>query len=57
LRRFSKAPVRLWFWTNVTTPLNRHHQLFAWLSLGSIVLSDLYIYLVSSGAFTDPRIF
>ena len=57
LRRFSKAPVRLWIWTNITTPLNKHHQLFAWLSLGTIVLSDLYIYLVSSGAFSDPRIF
>ncbi len=56
-RRFSKSPVRLWFWTNVTTPLNKHHQLFAWLSLVSIVLTDLYVYLVASGAFTDPRIF
>ena len=54
---FSKSPVRLWIWTNLTTPLNKHHQLFAWLSLTSIVVSDLYIYLVSSGAFNDPRIF
>jgi len=37
--------------------LNKHHQLFAWLSLMTIVVSDLYIYLVSSGAFSDPRIF
>ena len=57
LRKFSEAPVRRWIWTNVTTPLNKHHQLFAWLSLCTIVVSDLYIYLVSSGAFTDPRIF
>jgi len=57
LRKFSASPVRLWVWTNLTTPLNKHHQLFAWLSLGSIVASDLYIYLVASGAFTDPRIF
>jgi hypothetical protein len=57
LRKFSKAPVRLWIWTNLTTPLNKHHQLFAWLSLGSIVASDLYIYLVASGTFADPRIF
>jgi hypothetical protein len=57
LRKFSNAPVRLWIWTNLTTPLNKHHQLFAWLSLGSIVASDLYVYLVASGTFTDPRIF
>ena len=57
VRKFSKAPVRLWIWTNLTTPLNKHHQLFAWLSLVSIVVTDLYVYLVSSGAFTDPRIF
>jgi hypothetical protein len=57
LKRFSRSPVRLWIWTNLTTPLNKHHQLFAWLSLTSIVVSDLYIYLVSSGAFSDPRIF
>jgi len=57
LKKFSKAPVRQWIWTNLTTPLNKHHQLFAWLSLMTIVVSDFYIYLVSSGAFTDPRIF
>jgi len=57
LKKFSTAPVRQWIWTNLTTPLNRHHQLFAWLSLMTIVVSDLYIYLVSSGAFSDPRIF
>jgi hypothetical protein len=57
LRRFSKAPVRLWIWTNLTTPLNKHHQLFAWLSLVSIVVTDFYVYLVASGAFNDPRIF
>ncbi len=57
LRKMSRSPVRLWIWTNLTTPLNKHHQLFAWLSLTSIVVSDLYIYLVSSGTFADPRIF
>ena len=57
VRKFSKSPVRLWIWTNVTTPLNKHHQLFAWLSLISIVVTDLYVYLVASGTFSDPRIF
>ena len=57
LKQMAKSPVRLWIWTNLTTPLNKHHQLFAWLSLVSIVMTDLYVYLVSSGAFNDPRIF
>ena len=38
-------------------PLNKHHQLFAWLSLMADRLVGLYIYLVSSGTFSDPRIF
>lgn len=56
VKSFSKAPARLWIWTKLTTPLNKHHQLFAWSSLASIVVADLYIYLVSSGVFFDPRI-
>ena len=30
---------------------------FAWISLTTLVLTDLYIMLVASGAFSDPRIF
>jgi hypothetical protein len=30
---------------------------FAWISLGTLMLSDLYILLLASGAFSDPRIF
>jgi hypothetical protein len=30
---------------------------FAWLSLGTLMLADLYIWLVSAGVFSDPRIF
>ena len=30
---------------------------FAWVSLGSVLFTDLYIRLVASGAFTDPRFF
>ncbi|HXZ82754.1 MAG TPA: hypothetical protein VED84_03265 [Acidimicrobiales bacterium] len=56
LRALSKAPVRRWFWQNVSGRLNPHHQLFAWLSLFWIAFSDLYIWLVASGAIHDPRI-
>jgi len=32
-------------------------MLLAWLSLASVGLTDLYVYLVSSGAFADPSFF
>jgi hypothetical protein len=37
--------------------LNERHMLFAWLSLFSVGLSDLYIRLVASGAISDFRFF
>ncbi len=57
VKRFSEAPVRHWFWKNISTPLNEHHQLFAWCSLFSIIATDLYVWLVASGTIHDPRIF
>ena len=36
--------------------LNEHHGLFAWLSLVSVGLADLYIRLVASGAISDARL-
>ncbi|MGE0464016.1 MAG: succinate dehydrogenase [Vicinamibacterales bacterium] len=36
--------------------LNGRHQLFAWLSLFSVMSSDLYVRLCSMGVLTDPRI-
>src|ERR1700729_3552370 len=56
LKNFSKHPVRYWAWTQVSK-LNRHHMAFAWISLTTLALTDLYIMLVASGAFSDPRIF
>ena len=56
LKNFSKHPVRYWAWTQVSR-LNRHHMAFAWISLTTLALTDLYIMLVASGAFSDPRIF
>jgi hypothetical protein len=56
LNNFSKHPVRYWAWTKVSWLNNRHMQ-FAWITLGTLMLSDLYIMLVASGAFSDPRIF
>jgi hypothetical protein len=56
LKNFSKHPVRYWIWTKVSW-LNGRHMQFAWITLGTLMLSDFYIMLVASGAFSDPRIF
>jgi hypothetical protein len=56
LKHFSKHPVRYWIWTQISK-LNKHHMAFAWISLTTLMLTDLYIMLVASGAFSDPRIF
>jgi hypothetical protein len=56
LKHFSKHPVRYWIWTQISK-MNRHHMALAWITLGTLMLTDLYIMLVASGAFSDPRIF
>jgi hypothetical protein len=56
LRHFSKHPVRYKAWTWVSK-LNTNHARFAWLSLFSVAFADLYVLLISSGAFSDPRFF
>jgi hypothetical protein len=37
--------------------LNERHMAFAWMSLFSVALTDLYIRTVASGAITDLRLF
>ena len=56
LKHFSKHPVRYWMWTYVSK-LNARHMQYAWISLGWVLRTDLYIRLVASGAITDPRFF
>ncbi|WP_128975935.1 hypothetical protein [Streptomyces roseicoloratus] len=56
LRHFSKHPVRYRLWTWVGR-LNRRHMLLAWSSLISVAVCDLYVYLLATGAFDDPRFF
>jgi hypothetical protein len=43
-------------WTQVSK-LNAKHMQFAWISLFWVLLTDLYIRLVASGAISDPRFF
>jgi hypothetical protein len=42
-----------WRWLSV---LNDRHMLYAWISLITVGLTDLYIRLVASGAITDLRL-
>jgi hypothetical protein len=56
LNNFSKHPVRYWYWQQVSK-LNARHQLLAWISLFTVLIADLYVLLVSAGAFSDPRFF
>jgi hypothetical protein len=41
-------------WQKVTI-LNGHHQLWAWISMFSVLLADLYIRLAAGGVFSDPH--
>ncbi len=56
LRHFSRHPVRYRAWTAVSR-LNSQHGRWAWLSLFSVALLDLYVYLLATGTFSDPRFF
>ncbi len=37
--------------------LNARHATYAWYSLFSVALVDLYIYLLATDVFDDPRFF
>ena len=50
------ARARYKAWRGVTV-LNVRHMEWAWVSLTSVALADLYIRLAASGVFHDPRIF
>jgi hypothetical protein len=54
-KHFSKHPVRYWLWTRISA-LNTRHMLFAWITLGSLILTDLYVMLVARGTITDLRL-
>ncbi|MGX7826852.1 hypothetical protein ACTG9Q_17330 [Actinokineospora sp. 24-640] len=56
LKNFSKHPVRYRLWTAISK-LNVRHMQLAWTTLGTLVLTDLYVMLVASGAISDLRIF
>jgi hypothetical protein len=51
---FGKPRYKVW---RGITVLNERHMLFAWLSLFSVGLADLYVRMVASGAIQDVRLF
>jgi hypothetical protein len=54
LKHFSKHPVRYWLWSRITW-FNERHMQFAWITLGTLALTDFYVMLVASGTITDLR--
>jgi hypothetical protein len=56
LKNFSAHPVRYRMWTQISK-LNAKHMQLAWITLGTLMLTDLYIWLVSAGVFSDLRIY
>ena len=56
LRHFSKHPVRYKLWTWVSR-MNVNHARYAWYSLFSIALADLYVFLIANGTIDDVRFF
>jgi hypothetical protein len=51
----ASARTRHTLWRGVSV-FNSRHMLWAWVSLGVVALTDLYIRLAASGVFHDPRI-
>ena len=56
LNHFSRHPMRYKAWT-VISKLNARHANFAWLSLFSVAIADLYIFLLATGTISDLRFF
>ncbi|PXW26985.1 UNVERIFIED_CONTAM: hypothetical protein DES50_11454 [Williamsia faeni] len=54
LKHFSAHPIRYWIWTQVSK-LNTRHMQFAWITLGTLMLTDCYIMLVASDTISDLR--
>jgi hypothetical protein len=55
LKHFSRHPLRYKMWNGVSR-LNARHMQFAWASLVSVTLTDVYVMAVSAGWISDLRI-
>lgn len=56
LKHFSRNPMRYRMWNQVSW-FNARHMRFAWASLVSVTLTDVYIMSVSAGWISDLRFF
>jgi hypothetical protein len=54
LKHFSAHPIRYRMWTYVSK-LNTRHMELAWITLGTLALTDFYIMAVSAGWIDDLR--
>jgi hypothetical protein len=54
LDSFAQQPLRHRLW-NYLTRLNTRHGLYAWISLFSVMIADLYVRLLAMGVITDLR--
>jgi len=55
LNHFSKHPVRYKLWQKVSF-LNGHHMGLAWITLGTLALTDFYIMGLAAGWYSDLRL-
>ena len=56
MRSFSRHPLRYKAW-GVVSKLNTKHMQLAWTTLATLLITDAYIALVSSGAISDLRFY
>ena len=54
LKHFSAHPIRYRIWTFISR-LNTRHMELAWITLGTLALTDFYVMAVSAGWFDDLR--
>jgi hypothetical protein len=54
LKHFSKHPARYRTWTFVSR-LNTKHMELAWITLGTLALTDFYVMAVAAGWISDLR--
>lgn len=54
LKHFSRHPLRYRAWVFISK-LNAKHMQLAWITLGTLALTDFYVMGVSAGWFTDLR--
>ena len=51
--QLGQARYRAWRWVTV---LNQRHPVWAWCSMFSVVIADVYIHLLRAGILIDPHI-